>query len=600
MRVLSMLGTVLACGATALSAQRTHQIEIGGFGTYTRYDPIFGLERQFGGGGRLGFFLTNHIGLEIDGSVTRPAPTAGGPTTQVRVGSASLVLNSGGRGNIAYLLGGYSRVDMGVNPPYDFALYAFHAGLGQRFFLGGRAALRIEARAYYARENPYFGGKKPLNATASGGLSLFLLGKGRPGEAAPRPIPPVAVERPPEPAPPPEPEPQPEPTPRPEPRPRPAPRARTRQPPRVEAPSLTGQHADQFEFGVFGSYTRYDRFYNLKNQVGGGARLGLFVSDKVGLEFEGGFQQPQQEVGTLNPQLVLGSVSLVFNAAAGRNLFYLLGGYTRLGFRDTVPPFDFTDNALHGGIGNRIFLSDRLALRIEGRAIWSRKTNYPGATWGGQIIGSAGLSYLTAPQRLTQGRAVGWQHQWYWGGQAGVLMYKTNRQPLTYDPMLGGHWLITGKRTALYVAFEQAFFVSPVLADVAVGNTGMVGTVSFDNVRRFMGGVIAFPTRNRIEPITGGGFALMQIPTPVLQACSGCSTRADSSAAIDEADFAASKAFFWWLGGLDIKQGRLSLFGHYIITSAAKGFLLEGPTHTLLGGLRYSLGSSKEQTVEGH
>src|SRR2546422_4028675 len=103
MRVLSMLGTVLACGATALSAQRSHRIELGGFGTYTRYDPLFGLERQFGGGSRLGFFLTNNIGVEVDGSVTRAAPTPGGPTTHVRVRSASLGIHSRG----PHLLGGH-------------------------------------------------------------------------------------------------------------------------------------------------------------------------------------------------------------------------------------------------------------------------------------------------------------------------------------------------------------------------------------------------------------------------------------------------------------------------------------------------------------
>src|SRR3989449_1360848 len=186
MRVLSMLGMALACGATTLGAQRSHRIELGGFGTYTRYDPIFGLERQFGGGGRLGFFLTNNIGLEVDGSLTRPVPTAGGPSTQVRFGSASLVISSGG----PYILGGYSRLDMGVNPPYNFALKAVHGGLGTRVFFTDRVALRIEARAYYPTSNPYFGGKKSLDATASAGLSVFLLRGGGPHEAAPPPPPP--------------------------------------------------------------------------------------------------------------------------------------------------------------------------------------------------------------------------------------------------------------------------------------------------------------------------------------------------------------------------------------------------------------------------
>src|SRR6266702_2989053 len=595
MRVLSMLGTVLACGATVLSAQRSHRIEFGGFGTYTRYDPIFGLERQFGGGGRLGFFLTNNIGLEVDGSLTTATPTAGGPTTQVRVGSASLVLSTGS----TYILGGYSRRQMGVNPPYDFVLNAVHGGLGQRLFLTDRVALRIEVRAYYPPNNPYFGGKKSLDATASAGLSVFLLGGGGPHEAAPRPLPPeqresvvVAAGRPPAPVVAPTPAPMPAPAPAPIP-------AVERRTPAVHFAG-GGGHADQFEFGAFGSYTRYDRAYNLKNQVGGGGRLALFISDKVSIELEGGFQSPSQKVGTLSPQLVLGSVSLVLNAPSGRNLFYLLGGYTRFTFRDTLPPYDFTDNALHGAIGDRFFLTDHVALRVEGRAVWSPTTNLPGGKLGGQIIGTAGLSYFTSKGRLAQARAIGWDHQWFWGGQGGVLIYKTNRQPLTYDPIIGGHWLITGKRTALYTAFEQAFFVSPVLADVAIPNTDFVGTFSFSNVRRIMGGILAFPTQQRIQPVTGGGFALMQVLTPELQGCSGCVTKADTAAAFDAADANASKAFFWVMGGVDVRQGRLSIFGHYIITSSAKGFMLQGLTHTLQGGVRYSLGTAKEGVTEEH
>ena len=52
------------------------------------------------------------------------------------------------------------------------------------------------------------------------------------------------------------------------------------------------------------------------------------------------------------------------------------------------------------------------------------------------------------------------------------------------------------------------------------------------------------------------------------------------------------------MGGIDIKQGRLALFGHYILTSSAASFLIQGTTHTFQGGVRYSLGSSKEGITE--
>src|SRR2546428_7944432 len=91
MRVLSMLGTVLACGATALSAQRSHRIELGGVGTDTRYDPIFGLERQFGGGGGLGFFFSNNIWVELGGGLTRAVSPARWTNTQGSFRQPSLV-----------------------------------------------------------------------------------------------------------------------------------------------------------------------------------------------------------------------------------------------------------------------------------------------------------------------------------------------------------------------------------------------------------------------------------------------------------------------------------------------------------------------------
>jgi len=118
-------------------------------------------------------------------------------------------------------------------------------------------------------------------------------------------------------------------------------------------------------------------------------------------------------------------------------------------------------------------------------------------------------------------------------------------------------------------------------------------------MRRIMVGVLAFPAQKRVEPFGGGGFALMQLLNPQVT-CSSCTTLSQFSQMQDEADAAASKAFFWWMGGIDIKQGRLALYGHYILTSSARGFLLQGTTHTFQGGIRYSMGTAKEGVSEGH
>src|SRR6202165_1492259 len=164
-------------------------------------------------------------------------------------------------------------------------------------------------------------------------------------------------------------------------------------------PPLAAQRTHQFEIGAFGLFTHYDKVFNLDNQIGGGGRLGYFFSPVVGLEGDISYEQPTPKTGGANAAVALGSVSLVLNFGSEGNLFYLLGGYTRLAWGNHVS-YSFTDNAVHGGLGDRIFFSDRVALRIEGRAIYAPKTGFAGGDWAGHIIGSAGLSIFTGPGSL--------------------------------------------------------------------------------------------------------------------------------------------------------------------------------------------------------
>src|SRR5438046_2372607 len=159
---------------------------------------------------------------------------------------------------------------------------------------------------------------------------------------------------------------------------------------------LAAQHAGQFEAGAFGSYTRYDAAFDLPNKVGGGVRLGYFFGDAVGLEADVLFQ-PQYTVSsggtptTLEP--LIGSASLVFNALHGsRLMLYVLGGYSLLDF-GTRAPYRFTDNAMHGGAGARIFLTQRVALRLEGRGVYVPSTKFAfGPTTATHFVATAGLS----------------------------------------------------------------------------------------------------------------------------------------------------------------------------------------------------------------
>ncbi len=164
-------------------------------------------------------------------------------------------------------------------------------------------------------------------------------------------------------------------------------------------PALAAQRAHQFEIGAFGSFTRYDRAFNLDNQIGGGGRFGYFFGDVVGIEVDAGSQAPSAKTGTADATIALGGASLVLNFGTERNIFYLLGGYSRLDFEDSAP-YRFTDNAIHGAIGDRIFLGERVALRLEVRGIYAPSTGFAPDAWAGHIVSSVGLAVFAGAGAL--------------------------------------------------------------------------------------------------------------------------------------------------------------------------------------------------------
>ena len=92
----------------------------------------------------------------------------------------------------------------------------------------------------------------------------------------------------------------------------------------------------------------------------------------------------------------------------------------------------------------------------------------------------------------------------------------------------------------------------------------------------------------------------MQVLNPSVD-CSSCTTLGEAEEAASRVHDASSKAFVWVMGGLQMNySSRFNVFAHYLLTSSAQGFLLDGNTHTLQAGLRYSLGTSKEGITERH
>ena len=364
------------------------------------------------------------------------------------------------------------------------------------------------------------------------------------------------------------------------------------------------QRAQNIEFGAFGSYWRFDRSFLIKNGFGGGARIGYNLSDRFGLEITGDYVASTNLAATQDVAVNTISGSLVVNFPMGDKLTLLAsGGYSRMVFASD-PPYDFTQHMVNGSLGVRAFISTHVAVRGDVRAQYRPDNPFFSDAFTGEVQGSLGASYFFIPPQ--QGRGFNTNFQWYWGAQGGAFVSKTNTQPLVYDPIVGGHWLITSRRTALYVAYEQAFFLTDAQAVIFDPNSSnsSVGPsfrdVSFKDMRRLMFGVLAFPAQKVIEPFGGGGFALMQVLNPVIDCSAGC-TLSEATEASDRAHDASSRAFFWLMGGLQINySSKLNVFAQYVLTSSAANFLLESNTHTLQGGVRLSMGTSKEGITDRH
>ncbi len=363
------------------------------------------------------------------------------------------------------------------------------------------------------------------------------------------------------------------------------------------------QRAQNIEFGGFGSWWRFDRSFLIKNGFGGGARIGYNLSDRISLEVTGDYVPTTNLAATQDITVSTVGAGLALNFPVGDQSSILAsGGYSRMIFGKAAP-YDFTQHLVYGGLGFRLFLSHHVALRGDVRAQYRPDNPFFSNAFTGEVQGSAGVSYFFIPP--AQGHGFNTNFQWYWGAQGGAFISKTATQPYVYDPIVGGHWLIKSRRTALYVAYEQAIFLTAAQTVIFDPNStnSSVGPdfrdVTFHDMRRVMFGVLAFPAQKVIEPFAGGGFALMQVLNPTVD-CTGCNT-SQAVEADDRVHTAASKAFFWVMGGLQINySSKLNVFAHYLLTSSAANFLLQSNTHTLQGGIRLSLGTSKEGITEQH
>lgn len=180
---VSVLALVMALPLTGHAQTAAgRQVELGAFGSYTRYDPTAtSLLGRSGAGGRLGYYFSRLVSLEANGDYTPTEVTpAGNEVTISRVGGTMLVH---ARAMGLYLGAGYERLFYrgAVATESDGG----HAVLGTLLSLGGRTAFRVEGRASYLPKGalgglpllpPGTGTGRAINVGGNVGLSIFAFG----------------------------------------------------------------------------------------------------------------------------------------------------------------------------------------------------------------------------------------------------------------------------------------------------------------------------------------------------------------------------------------------------------------------------------------
>lgn len=214
----------------------------------------------------------------------------------------------------------------------------------------------------------------------------------------------------------------------------------------------------------------------------------------------------------------------------------------------------------------------------------------------GVLAATSALCVTASPARA---QGADWESKWYWGAQGGSYVYQTRNagggadaRSWAYD--VGGHWLISKRRVGLYVAFDQLLFERDTLSAVpnSASTTGAT-EVRFTKGQRIQTSLYALPGPGAIQPYGGVGFAIHNI-TDAIPAEAFTSTQ-EQEIALLQIDSYSTKAFLVLTGGLQVRFGRLALFGTYQYMPAGQQFLIADEQHAFTGGLRYAFTRAQEE-----
>src|SRR5437867_1861658 len=124
-----------------------------------------------------------------------------------------------------------------------------------------------------------------------------------------------------------------------------------------------------------------------------------------------------------------------------------------------------------------------------------------------RLLLGAALLTLVAAQPLAAQRLQDWQNRWYWGGKGGTLSYSLPTLGTVIVPQVGGEWMITSRRVALYLGYSTSFQAEADTFPVK-GLSGSNNGVAFDAFRRIQVGALVMIGDAPLQPYGGIGFVI--------------------------------------------------------------------------------------------
>ncbi|HEV8355548.1 MAG TPA: hypothetical protein VGQ17_02150 [Gemmatimonadales bacterium] len=186
--------------------------------------------------------------------------------------------------------------------------------------------------------------------------------------------------------------------------------------------------------------------------------------------------------------------------------------------------------------------------------------------------------------------------KWYFGAGGGALFFETQTHGISGIPTAGAHIAIVARRAGLMLGVDEGFGSSDTTAFLDSALLPRIAT--FDHIRRYGFTLTGYPVRGMFEPYLGVGFGLTQVLSPTMGGgLQSPDSTAESAALLRDK---AGAAFASFMGGVQVRVGRVVAFGQYQVNTApSPDNLLRGPLHLLTAGLRFSLGSSREEVKGG-